>query len=318
MENFFEIPESDLPMTARAIRNEIKKRNYPAARYFFSTFSYIEITRPDGKIVKVNSSTPSTSSSLACMLATDKLAAYKIMSDLSGISQPETQLLPVESATHRQIVTDMLKRHKTLVIKPIDGAHGNDVYTNITSFEQAEKIIANISANSQSQRLLVQEQLPEGELETRVLCIDFHYVAAYHRIPAAVTGDGIHKVYELIDIENSTIRTAPYKGILNYIDKSASTKYLSEKQIADYIPKKGEKVQVVGICNAGKGGTMEDVTKTLPQVFRDTAEKIATGFDLPVIGVDFYGDKVIEVNCGPALYYPDICIEKYVDYLEKI
>lgn len=318
MQDFFSAPEEELPMTLRAIRKEIKKRGWKGGRYFSSTFSYAELTRPDGKTIKINSSTPATSSFLSCMLATDKYASYLIMESLGGISQPVTVRLTSDESKRREVLSSFLLKYPKIVVKPIDGAHGNGVCTDITSVEEAERFIKEIEYFATPDYVLAQEQLETGGLETRVLCIDYKYVAAYHRIPAAVTGDGEHTVSELIDIENSTFRTAPYKDILNYIDKTAANEYLEKNPIGDTIPEKGDKVQVVGICNAGKGGSMEDVTDTLPEEYRKMAEKIARGFSLPVVGVDFYNDKVIEINCGPALYYPDICVKKYIDYLETI
>ena len=317
MENFFDVKEAELPMTMRAIRTEIQRRHWPSAKFFISTFSYAELTRPDGKVVKINSSTPSTSSELSCKLATDKYASYLFMDNLGGIPQPETKCL-VMGEDYSATISAMLEKYHHVVIKPIDGAHGNNVFTDIDSLAKAEEIIDIINRNSHPTKILIQEQLPRDGIETRVLCINYQYTAAYNRIPAAVTGDGEHTVRELIDIENSTFRTAPYKGILNYIDTAASNEYLASNPIGDTVPEKGQKVQVVGICNAGKGGSMEDVTDSLPEEYRAVAERIARGFELPVIGIDFYNDKVIEVNCGPALYYPDICVEKYIDYLETL
>ena len=54
------------------------------------------------------------------------------------------------------------------------------------------------------------------------------------------------------------------------------------------------------------------------------SEKIAREFELPVIGIDFFGEDVIEVNSGPSLFYPTgdksstICVEKYVEMISKM
>ena len=78
------------------------------------------------------------------------------------------------------------------------------------------------------------------------------------------------------------------------------------------------------MCNTGRGGTMEDVTETFSEAQRQISEKIARTLDLPVVGIDFLDDYVIEVNSSPALYHPvpgemsTRCIEKFVDYLEKL
>lgn len=54
------------------------------------------------------------------------------------------------------------------------------------------------------------------------------------------------------------------------------------------------------------------------------SEKIAKVAQLPVIGIDFYGDQVIEFNACPSLYYPTRnetatkAVTKYIDYLEQL
>ena len=69
---------------------------------------------------------------------------------------------------------------------------------------------------------------------------------------------------------------------------------------------------------------MEDFTSQIPAEQRELSERIARHLELPVIGVDFYGDYVIEVNAAPALYQPvqtagaTSCITKFLDYLETL
>ena len=75
--------------------------------------------------------------------------------------------------------------------------------------------------------------------------------------------------------------------------------------------------------NIGRGGTVEDETDTFPLEKKALAEKIAKTLDLPVVGIDFFGDYVLEVNASPSLYYPldgpraDFGVEKLVDFLEQ-
>ena len=84
------------------------------------------------------------------------------------------------------------------------------------------------------------------------------------------------------------------------------------------------KVQVVNICNVGCGGTIENMTETLPDDTKHLSETIARSFDLPVIEIDFLDEYVIEVNSSPSLHYPapdassTLCVKKFVDYLETL
>ena len=171
--------------------------------------------------------------------------------------------------------------------------------------------------------VIAQQQLDFTGFETRVICINYRFVEALSRIPAHVTGDGEHTVSELIDIENNTIRTEAYKSNLAFIDREYAERYMAEKGNKDYVPAKNEKVQVIKMCNIGRGGTVEDVTDEFTSEQKALADRIAKTLDLPVVGIDFFGDYVLEVNASPSLYYPldgpraSFGVEKLVEYLER-
>lgn len=81
---------------------------------------------------------------------------------------------------------------------------------------------------------------------------------------------------------------------------------------------------MVASCNLGQGGTAEDYSASVPDEMKAMAEKIALAAQLPVIGIDFYGDQVIEFNACPSLYYPTgdaastKAIDAYIDYLAEL
>lgn len=319
MQDLFVTPDSELSMSLRAIRDEIKRRHWPNAQLMKGKHTFLELTRPDGKVLHTQGCTPPTTSYYAGILADDKLASAKLLQSIDA-PHPETHLVPIDSEARHRLAESMLSHHATLILKPIDGAHGYGIHTDLTSVEDVESAFA----DNRNTFNLLQEQLYSDTPELRVICIDYQFVAAFARHPAAVTGDGVHTVAELIDIENSTIRTAPYKSNLAFIDKTMSTAYLQNHHIGDNVPQPGEKVRVVSTCNTGCGGTMEDVTGSISAAQRALSEKISRTFELPVIGVDFFGDYVIEVNSTPALYHPvsgassTFCVKKLIDYLETI
>lgn len=317
MINYYSLPDSDLPMSMRFLRMELKLRGWEAEKLCREGGNNLILTRPDGKALKVASSIPPTTSVYALRLADDKLMSYALLQEL-GVSQPETVVMRgIEDAEK------MLEKYGTIVIKPTDGAHGCGVTTGITTLEQAEKAMKiAIQASPVLKIAIIQPQLPEDGLETRVICIDYRFVMAMARIPARVTGDGRHNLKELIELENATIRTEAYRSNLAFIDMAMAEKYLG-KRLFD-MPGEGEKVRVVASCNVGQGGTMEDCSEKLTPAMRELAEKIARAAELPVVGIDFYGDQVIEINASPALYHPvegeaaTKAIKAYVDYLEKL
>lgn len=320
MQDFFTVPDSDLPMSLRCFREELRTRGWTKAILNKGAYNFITLTRPDGKVIPLYSLTPPTTNYASGCLADDKLASYNILRSIDAPT-PYTELLSKDPNNRKTQIARLLKKYPRLVVKPVDGAHGYDVFTGLTTVEEIE---ATLPTSGHKIQRLVQEQLMPKTPEVRVICIDYKYTAAFARIPASVTGDGAHTVAELIKIENSTIRTAPYQSNLAFIDEAMSEEYLKKHGLADKVPAKDEKVQVVSICNVGCGGTIENLTNTFPETKCALAEKVARAFALPVIGIDFLDDYIIEVNSTPSLHYPapddsaTICVKKFVDYLETL
>lgn len=316
MISYYDLPEDSLPMSMRHFRRILQERGWKAEKFYPGSLSDLVLTRPDGKELRIYSSTPPTTSVFALHLADNKMMTQALLK-LLDVPHPET----VEASP--ETVQDFLDRYGTVVIKPIDGAHGNGITIGVTDLEEAAAAIERAKAASPALgTAIVQPQLPLDALELRVICINYCFVEAIARIPAAVTGDGEHTLMELIDSENATLRSEAYKSDLAYIDRNLAVKFLGERQ--EEIPAAGEKVRVVASCNVGQGGTTEDYSDKITTEMREMSEKIAKAAQLPVIGIDFYGDQVIEVNACPSLYYPTgddaatRAVYAYVDYLEQL
>lgn len=317
MINYYELPENDLPMSMRFFRESLKKRGWRAEKLCAESQNNLILTRPDGTIIRVASSTPPTTSVYALRLADNKLMSYELLREL-GVPQPE--VIAVHTAEE---VLPMLEKYGSVVIKPVDGAHGNGVTVGVKDEAQVDEAIRKaIDASPEMKLAIAQPQLPLDEIERRALCIDYKFVVAVARIPAQVTGDGRSTTRELIEQENATIRTAPYQGELAYVDLQAAERFLGDK--IDLIPAAGERVRVVASCNVGQGGTAEDCSNELSTGQKELAEKIAQAAQLPVVGIDYYGDQVIEINACPSLYYPTgdesatRAVEAYIEYLGSI
>ena len=57
-------------------------------------------------------------------------------------------------------------------------------------------------------------------------------------------------------------------------------------------------------CNVGQVEQQKDYSNLITDKMKVMSEKIAKAAQLPVIGIDFMGDQVIEFNACPMLYYP--------------
>ena len=316
MEDFFSVDPNSLTMSTKSLQKVLKERGW-TANFLRSTHQYIFAKRPDGKLFKIVGTVPENTNVFACNISDDKYATYQLLKNIKGVKQAETEIATAASVSY------LLDKYGKIVIKPIDSAHGNGITTNVTTFEDAMEAIEFAKQFTSSNHVLAQQQLELTGFETRAICINYRFIEALNRIPAHVTGDGVHTVAELIEIENNTIRTEPYKSNLAFIDKKYSDQYLAEKGNADYVPAANEKVQVVKMCNIGRGGTVEDITDEFSEEKKALADRIARELNLPVVGIDFVGDYILEVNASPSLYYPldgpraSYGVEKLVDYLER-
>lgn len=321
MIDLYTVPDEQLTYTARYIKELALERGYPKflKAYDINGPSYLLLTRPDGKTLRIYGSIPPTTSKFAADTADNKWLSYQLLQEIDGLKQPATTLVREDS----DVIDQFLSEHHPVVVKPVDSAHGNGITINVETREQADEAIYKAGKYCRTPGIILQEQLPLGLPELRVICINYQYTVAMARIPATVTGDGQHNLSELIDLENSTIRTPAYQSDLAYIDKESALKFLGSRATTE-VPAKDEKVRVLSICNVGKGGTMEDMTDQIPEEKKQLSEQIAKHLELPVVGIDFYGDYIIEVNAGPALYQPvktpnaKLCIAKYLDYLETL
>lgn len=305
-------------MSMRALRPILRERGWKAEKLTAVGLNDLILTRPDGKVLKIAATTPPTTTVYGLHVADNKMATYELLKRI-GVPQPETVLVKQPEDARA-----MLEKYGTIVMKPVDGAHGNGVTTGIRTLEDVEIALTRAKAASPLLDVaIVQPQLETEKPELRVICVDYRFVIAIARIPAAVTGDGVHTAVELIEIENRTLRTAPYASDLAYIDRESALRYLGEK--AQIVPPAGEKMRVSPICNLGQGGTVEDWSAQLSDEQKQMAEQIARTAELGVIGIDFFGDQVIEINAAPSLYYPlaDKAaalkgVEAYVNYLERL
>ena len=85
-----------------------------------------------------------------------------------------------------------------VVVKPLDGNHGNAVSINLKSLDEVRTAFE--KAYELSDRVIVEACQP-GQ-DHRILVIDGRVVAVSRRVPGHVVGDGRHTIAELVEIAN--------------------------------------------------------------------------------------------------------------------
>jgi len=197
-----------------------------------------------------------------------------------------------------------------MVIKPINGNHGKGATTNITTLEQAEKAL---EAARYYNRHVICEKFITG-YDFRILVINYKFVWAALRTPAAVTGDGKQTIKELVHETNMDPRRGyGHEKVLTQIKIDNFTqKMLDDKGYTlETIPAKGELVLLKPTANLSTGGTSTDVTDDVHPTNVLLAERIAKIIGLDICGIDVMasdlstslyenGGAVLEANAAPG------------------
>lgn len=250
-----------------------------------------------GALRAIQGSIPDATSATGVVIVNNKQAAAVAAGRL-GIPLPAT--IRYDSPDEAE---SFLEQQRRVVVKPLDGAHGNGVSTDITSVDELHRAIERAREFSSIQ--LIQQQVTGVDL--RILVIDGQPIAIAERVPASITGDGEHTIGQLIDIENTTNpdRGVNYQKPLNIISIDGAHAFLGER-IHD-IPEKDQVVQVVGTANLGTGGTIVNRTNdtAIPSEMIDQAVLFARQTGLFCAGLDFMFDATtrewnfIEANSSP-------------------
>ena len=217
-------------------------------------------------------------------------------------------------------VWDLLREHKSLVVKPANGEQGRGVAVDLRTMREVKSAIKRASAVSE--RVLVESYHPGDDL--RIIVIGFKVVAAAIRCPASVVGDGQHSVRELIE-RQSRRRSAATGGESRIpIDRETERCVVRAGHSLDDVPARSEKFAVRKTANLHTGGTIHDVTDIIHPALAECAVKVARAVDIPVVGVDLIvpsvsdpGHVFIEANERPGLanHEPQPTAQRFVDLL---
>lgn len=145
-----------------------------------------------------------------------------------------------------------------LVTKPLAGNHGRGVTTDINNFEDLksgyEAALARVRDNSSA---VIVESYIKGE-DHRMLVIGGKLIAAAHRRPAHITGDGKSTIRALISKANEDPRRGVgHENLLTQIHVDDQTHRMLEQAglTLDSVPEKREMVFLKSTANISTGGT---------------------------------------------------------------
>jgi cyanophycin synthetase len=254
---------------------------------------------------RIRATIASTTGNIAVDIACDK-EETKALLEAAEIPVPSGTVVRSEVGLQEAVE----KYGYPLVIKPIDGNHGKGNTTNITTWEQA---VTALESAQRYGRSAIVERFITG-FDFRILVINYKFICAALRTPAAVKGDGINTIQYLLDEVNKDPRRGfGHEKVLTQINVDGSTmKMLEEKGYTlDTIPPKGELVLLKTTANLSTGGTSEDVTDEVHPANIVMCERIAKIIGLDICGIDIMasdlrtpvtenGGAILEVNAAPG------------------
>ena len=254
---------------------------------------------------RIRATIASTTGNIAVDIACDKEETKELL-EAAEIPVPRGTVVRSEAG-----LKDAIEKYGyPLVIKPIDGNHGKGNTTNITTWEHA---VTALESAQRYGRSVIVERFITG-FDFRILVINYKFICAALRTPAAVKGDGVHTIQYLIDEVNKDSRRGfGHEKVLTQITVDGSSMKMLEEvgYTLETVPPKGELVLLKTTANLSTGGTSEDVTDEVHPENIVMCERIAKIIGLDICGIDIMakdlrtpvsenGGAILEVNAAPG------------------
>ena len=303
IQNLREIRENErLGPSTGSIVEEAIKRKIPYIR--LNNRSLVQLGYGVNQC-RIQATIASTTSSIAVDIACNKEETKNLL-EASQIPVPQGKIVYNEE----DLKSAIDKIGYPIVTKPVNGNHGKGATTNIRTWEDA---VAGLQAAKVFGRAVICEKFITGR-DFRILVINYKFVAAALRTPAAVVGDGIHTIQELIDIVNSDPRRGyGHEKVLTTIKVDGFTMdILAKKEYTlDTILKDKQELWLKPTANLSTGGTATDFTDFVHPTNVFMCERIARIIGLNICGIDIMandlsvpitenGGSVLEVNAAPG------------------
>lgn len=295
--------EDGLGPSTKAIYEEAKKRGIPVSR--IGADSFLQLGYGKYSRVMQASLTDTTSCIAADMvgnkhLTKDILINYNIPVPQGDIAYSEKYAVEIAEGIGYPVV-----------IKPLDSSQGKGV--TICLMNEAQVRAAYHEAMKYSKAVIV-EKFIKGK-DYRVLVVGDKVSAVSERRPPSVTGDGIHTIKELVEIENRNgLRGNDHERPLTKIklDPIANQILMRKGMDENYVPALHEIINLRENGNISTGGTARDCTNEIHPYNSFLAVRTARALGLDIAGIDMTIENisvpmshkngaVLEVNAAPGL-----------------
>lgn len=222
-------------------------------------------------------------SSLSLKLCDNKELTYNIL-ELNWVRIPKSIYLNLSEI--KNVNLHKLELEYPLVVKPVDWAHWEWVYTDIKDIDEL-----NISIDKSfkySDNIIIQQYIQWDE--HRILVIWDHVIYGLKRIPAYVIWNWKNTIKELIDIENKNpMRGLGYEKPMTSINIDENLKEYIDKYYnynIDTIAKDNEYITLRWVSNIWLWWVPKDVTGELWDELKKECVAITKTLWLKVAGLD--------------------------------
>ena len=213
---------------------------------------------------------------------------------------------------------EFLRLHAPIVVKPCMQWGGRGVSMGVRTAEELRAAVR--FARRYEPDVLLEETVPGDDL--RVILVGGELAAAIRRVPACVTGDGVHTLRQLIARHNAQRRREDPSNVIPW-NAETRRNLLELGRNPEEIPAVNERVRVRLTNNYHTGGTVEIVTDAVPARALRIAQRIVRELGLPLAGVDFLINPatrcmtVIEVSPDMAISPPEgeTVAKRFLDFL---
>ena len=181
-----------------------------------------------------------------------------------------------------------------LVVKPRSGSISHHVTADIRTEKKLTEAIK--IATNYEPSFIVEKHLEKTKV-FRATIINKQHIACVERIPAHVTGDGVHTITELIEIKNTDPRrgnprakdTTLYKLVID----NTSEQLLREQGFEFCsVPAVGQKVWLQNKIILDLGADLLEVTSQIHPDNIELFKKITEIFNTRLVGIDFLAEDI--------------------------
>lgn len=270
--------------------------------------------RKDGRTEYVKQATRTSADTYIAPLIMENKEVTKIVLRENGINVPSGVTVGSKVEALSVFRNFMLK---DMVVKPKSTNFGKGVVILKRPFSENDYLGAVSQAFEYDSHVMLEEFVPGREF--RFLVIGDEVAAILHRVPANVTGDGLHTIKELVDEKNrDPLRGTGYVTPLEKIKLGEIEKEYLAFQGKDlgYVPDKNETVFLRENSNISTGGDSidftDDIREEYKQIAVDAAKAVGAricGADIIIANIEEKPDSsnysIIELNFNPALHIHD-------------